>query len=104
MPSRCSRGLGIRGSTWCRRAIHDYEDAHLGYHDPVRQIALGGFSLRCADTDRGEPVFFCLHGLADTLEVWDALAGPLAERGRLVRIDQRGHGESGAPTGPFTRD
>ena len=68
------------------------------------RIALGGYSLRYADTGRGEPVFLCIHGLADTLEVWDEIAGPLAERGRVVRIDQRGHGESGAPAGPCTRE
>jgi len=68
------------------------------------RIARDGYSLRYADTGRGEPVFLCFHGLADTLEVWDALAGPLAERGRVVRIDQRGHGESGAPPGPCTRE
>ena len=68
------------------------------------RVSLGGHSLRYADTGRGEPVFFCIHGLADTLEVWDALAEPLAQRGRVVRIDQRGHGESGAPGGPCTRE
>jgi pimeloyl-ACP methyl ester carboxylesterase len=67
------------------------------------RVELGGYSLRYADSERGDPVFACLHGLADTLEVWDDLAGPLAERGRLVRIDQRGHGESGAPPGPCSR-
>jgi pimeloyl-ACP methyl ester carboxylesterase len=68
------------------------------------RIALGGFELRYADTEGGEPVFLCIHGLADTLEVWDALAPALADRGRLVRIDQRGHGESGAPPEPCTRE
>lgn|SRR5262245_55864660 len=68
------------------------------------RIELGGYSLRYTDSGHGEPVFVCVHGLADTLEVWDALAAPLTERGRLVRIDQRGHGDSSAPPGPCTRD
>jgi 3-oxoadipate enol-lactonase len=68
------------------------------------RIAIADYSLRSADTQRGDPVFLCIHGLADALEVWDALAGPLAERGRVVRIDQRGHGGSGAPPGPCTRE
>ncbi len=68
------------------------------------RIAIGDYSLRYADSESGEPVFLCVHGLADTLEVWDALAEPLAQRGRVVRIDQRGHGESGAPAGPCTRE
>jgi 3-oxoadipate enol-lactonase len=70
----------------------------------VVRVPLDGYSLRCADTESGEPVFLCVHGLADTLEVWDEIAGPLEGRGRVVRIDQRGHGESGAPPGPCTRD
>ena len=70
----------------------------------MTRISLGGHSLRYDDLGRGEPVFVCIHGLADTLEVWDEIAGPLAARGRVVRIDQRGHGESGAPPGPCTRE
>ena len=68
------------------------------------RVDLGGHSLRYSDAGLRDPVFFCIHGLADTLEVWDELAGPLAARGRVVRIDQRGHGESGAPPGPCARE
>jgi pimeloyl-ACP methyl ester carboxylesterase len=68
------------------------------------RIELAAHSLRYDESGRGEPVFLCIHGLADTLEVWDAVAPALAERGRVVRIDQRGHGESGAPPGPCTRE
>ena len=68
------------------------------------RVSLGGHSLRYSDSGRSEPVFFCIHGLADTLEVWDALEPALAGRGRVVRIDQRGHGGSGAPPGPCTRE
>jgi pimeloyl-ACP methyl ester carboxylesterase len=67
------------------------------------RINPGWHSLRYVEQGRGEPVFFCIHGLADTLEVWDALAEPLAQRGRVVRIDQRGHGESSSPGGPCSR-
>jgi 3-oxoadipate enol-lactonase len=82
----------------------DEKDGALAVRAEQGRVALGGYSLRYADTQRGEPVFVCLHGLADTLEVWDALAAPLAQRGRLVRVDQRGHGESSAPPGPCTRE
>ena len=30
--------------------------------------------------------------------------GPLEQRGRVICFDQRGHGESGAPDGPYTRE
>jgi 3-oxoadipate enol-lactonase len=69
-----------------------------------RRIRLAGHSLRCVLSGRGEPVFVCLHGLVDTLAIWDALAGPLAERGRVVRVDQRAHGESDTPPGPYARE
>ena len=47
--------------------------------------------------------FTCLHGLVDTLEIWKHMAPDLEARGRVTRIDQRGHGQSGAPPGPYTR-
>jgi len=69
-----------------------------------RRLALDGRIIRCALAGRGEPVFLCLHGLVDTLSIWDGLVGPLAERGRVVSMDQRGHGESDAPPGPYMRE
>jgi 3-oxoadipate enol-lactonase len=40
--------------------------------------------------------------LGTTLAMWDAQAGPLAERFRVVRYDHRGHGGSPVPPGPYT--
>jgi 3-oxoadipate enol-lactonase len=51
-----------------------------------------------------ERTFVCLHGLVDRLEIWDRLAPGLAERGSLLRLDQRGHGGSDGPAGPYTRE
>lgn len=70
----------------------------------VRWIDAGGHSLRCRLSGAGEPVFVCLHGLVDRLEIWDRIAPGLASRGRVACIDQRGHGESGAPPGPYARE
>ena len=42
--------------------------------------------------------------LGTTLAMWDAQAGPLAERVRLVRFDHRGHGGSPVPPGPYSID
>ena len=47
--------------------------------------------------------FTCLHGLVDTLEIWKRLAPDLETRGSVTRIDQRGHGQSDAPPGPYSR-
>jgi len=81
-------------------------------HTDVRTIDLGSHSTRVAIAgealvagDRSaEPVFLCLHGLVDDLSIWDRIAGELAERGTVVRYDQRGHGAAGSPPGPYSRD
>lgn len=69
------------------------------------RLDVGGFALRAAASGVDPPpAFACLHGLVDTLEIWDAVAPALSARGRLVRFDQRGHGESDAPPGAYGRD
>jgi 3-oxoadipate enol-lactonase len=40
--------------------------------------------------------------LGTTLAMWDAQAGPLAERFRVVRFDHRGHGGSPVVPGPYS--
>lgn len=70
----------------------------------ARSIGIGTHSLRTASAGSGARQFLCLHGLVDDLSIWDRLATPLAERGRVVRYDQRGHGESAAPPGPYSRE
>lgn len=39
--------------------------------------------------------------LGTTLAMWDAQAGPLSQRLRVVRFDHRGHGRSPVPPGPY---
>lgn len=68
------------------------------------RIDLGTHELRVRSEGRGAPAFVCLHGLVDRLEIWDRLAPGLAARGSVHRIDQRGHGTSGAPPGPYSRE
>lgn len=67
-------------------------------------IELGSHRLRLVCSGAGPDTLLCLHGLVDRLEIWDRLAGPLAERARVARIDQRGHGASEAPPGPYRRE
>ena len=66
-------------------------------------IELGDRSTRVSVSGEGDPVFLCLHGLVDDLSIWDRLAPGLGHRGTVVRYDQRGHGDAGAPPGPYTR-
>ena len=71
---------------------------------PDERIDLGSHELRVRSQGEGAPAFVCLHGLVDRLEIWDHLAPGLAARGSLLRVDQRGHGSSGAPRGPYSRE
>ena len=69
---------------------------HMSDHD-IRVLSSG---LSQGDEMRH---FTCLHGLVDTLDIWKRLVPDLETRGRVTRLDQRGHGQSGAPPGPYTR-
>lgn len=48
------------------------------------------------------PVLVLSNSLGATREMWDDQAPDLRERFRLLRYDQRGHGGSPAPPGPYT--
>jgi 3-oxoadipate enol-lactonase len=70
----------------------------------IRKVDVGGHRLRLALSGTGTTTFLCLHGLVDRLEIWDRLTPSLSERGRVACVDQRGHGESDAPPGPYRRE
>jgi 3-oxoadipate enol-lactonase len=59
----------------------------------VREVRHSGLARR---------TFVLAHALGCDLTMWDALAEHLAEYGRVIRYDQRGHGASEAPAGPYT--
>ena len=61
----------------------------------------GGLALRCRDWGgAGLPVVL-LHGLASTCRIWDLAAPLLARDCAVVAVDQRGHGDSGKPSGGY---
>jgi pimeloyl-ACP methyl ester carboxylesterase len=70
----------------------------------VERLALPRHELRLDVSGADPPDYLCIHGLVDGLAIWDDLADPLAERGRVARYDQRAHGESTAPPGPCRRE
>ena len=70
----------------------------------MQRIEVAGHRLRVERRGSGPPSFLCLHGLVDTLEIWDRLVDPLAALGEVVRYDQRAHGESDAPPGEYARE
>jgi 3-oxoadipate enol-lactonase len=67
------------------------------------RVELKTHELRCETSGAGERHFLCLHGLVDTLGIWKRLVPALEKRSVVTRFDQRGHGESDAPAGPYTR-
>lgn len=48
------------------------------------------------------PVLVLAGPLGSTLEIWEPLVDPLAERFRVLRYDYRGHGRSPAPHGSYS--
>jgi pimeloyl-ACP methyl ester carboxylesterase len=69
----------------------------------TRLVTIGEYTINVLSRGEGNRHFTCLHGLVDTLDIWKRLAPALEARGRVTRIDQRGHGASGAPLGPYSR-
>ena len=70
----------------------------------TRAVSKGDHTLRVRSEGAGPRQFLALHGLVDSLDIWQRLAPALASRGRVTRYDQRGHGNSGAPSGPYSRE
>ena len=48
------------------------------------------------------PALVLSNSLGTSLEMWEGQLPALAERFRIVRYDQRGHGATPAPPGPYT--
>jgi len=77
----------------------------LGQHPPVAggiDLDLPGVGVRLRGTrwpGTGVPVLL-LHGLASTRRFWDLVAPELAGL-PLLALDQRGHGDSDRPEGPY---
>ena len=77
----------------------------LGQRPPVAggiDLDLPGDDVRLRATrwpGAGTPVLL-LHGLASTRRFWDLVVPGLAGL-PLLALDQRGHGDSGRPTGPY---
>jgi pimeloyl-ACP methyl ester carboxylesterase len=73
----------------------------------ARLVSLGdhahAHAINVLTRGEGDRHFTCLHGLVDNLDIWQRIAPALEARGRVTRIDQRGHGASEAPPGPYSR-
>ncbi len=73
---------------------------------PERVVVHDTFStpqLRVAVQGSGTPIVLA-HALGLDLHMWDGVASRLAADHAVLRYDQRGHGESAKPPGPYTMD
>src|SRR3989304_8743079 len=50
------------------------------------------------------PALLLCNSLGTNLHMWDDQAPIWSKQFRLIRYDRRGHGQSGAPKGPYTMD
>jgi pimeloyl-ACP methyl ester carboxylesterase len=62
-----------------------------------------GLSLAYDDDGSGPPIVL-LHGLSLSRRTWDRFIAGLEGRFRVVRLDQRGHGESSHAAGTYVLD
>lgn len=67
---------------------------HHSFSAPQLKLALQG---------QGTPVVLA-HALGVDLHMWDGLAAALAPDHEVLRYDQRGHGGSAVPPGPYTQE
>ena len=54
------------------------------------------------DGDASRPVLMLSNSLGSTLDMWDLQMPALVEHFRVLRYDNRGHGASDVPIGPYT--
>ncbi len=85
-----------------RDAVVEVRGLKLHYQEwPLRgpaSSATASGATASADASGAPPATFLLvHGLGSSSHIWDLVAPRLAERHRVLAIDQRGHGESQQP-------
>jgi pimeloyl-ACP methyl ester carboxylesterase len=62
---------------------------------------VNGLRLHYLDWGGEGPPIVLLHGLRDQAHEWDPIAPALTPLGRVIALDQRGHGESDAPSSGY---
>ena len=66
-------------------------------------VHANGVRFNCVvEGPEGAPWVTLAHALANNLTLWDEIAAALSDRYRVLRYDQRGHGKSEAPPGPYS--
>ena len=69
------------------------------------KVNVGEFELNCEiEGSEGAPWITFSHALGNNLSLWDDQVALLKDRFRILRYDNRGHGKSDAPPGPYSFD
>ena len=69
------------------------------------RVSINGLNLHArVDGPEGAPWLVCSNSLSANLSLWDGHVAAFGSRFRFLRYDQRGHGNSDAPTGDFSMD
>lgn len=68
----------------------------------MSRIEVNGIELAYDDVGQGEPLVL-VHGSWSDRSVWEPVVAQLAELGRVISYDRRGHGESVRPARDATR-
>ena len=66
-----------------------------------RELTVHGHRVTYRSAGSG-PVLLLLHGVTNSSETWEHVAGPLAEHFTLIAPDLLGHGESATPRGDYS--
>jgi pimeloyl-ACP methyl ester carboxylesterase len=70
--------------------------------DGVARLVRDGVALAYEEAGRGDPPLLLVHGVACHRGVWAPQLDRFSQDRRVVAVDLRGHGESDAPTQPYT--
>jgi len=62
----------------------------------MHRLSASGIELNLAEWEGGEPSIFCIHGLTANCRCWDGMAASLSPKHRVLAVDLRGRGLSGA--------
>jgi 3-oxoadipate enol-lactonase len=99
-----SSNFGISGCLqFYRHCDFDYDEHDSTKAGPLVKKKINGIDVRYTVTGAG-PWVALSHSLACRLEMWDEEVRRLSKRFTVLAYDSRGHGESGAPPGPYTLD
>jgi pimeloyl-ACP methyl ester carboxylesterase len=60
-----------------------------------------GISTRILDSGGAGPTVILIHGLANSIEIWDRVLPRLAERCRVIAFDLPGFGKADRPDAPY---